>query len=141
MSLTKSIRLWLLDVPGVANLIGDEIYPEALGEGYTLPAVVVRTLSTRHEHHLLGRAGLATSLVSIDVLSNRAAQARDVATVISNSGITRVHGSMKGTNVRSVMHSDGPSSGEVDFPVDGGEEMRGYISSLSFEFSYVEPSD
>lgn len=64
--LEDAIFPYLRASPGVNAFIGDRVYPDAAPDAAALPYITYSLISSVHERHLGGNAGVAHPRVSID---------------------------------------------------------------------------
>lgn len=129
---------YFLDQSAITDLLGDRIYTTILPQGATTPAADLRVVTTRHEHHLGGLAGIATALVTVDCYSDTCtADGDELASAMMYSGIVGYRGLIAGVNIRGIRLDDGPRNGEES--VDPGSDQRRFVTSFSLSVDYVVP--
>lgn len=137
--LVESLRTYLLANTGVATLIGDRLFPDAVDQAEQRDAADMRVVGTRHGDHLRGLAGLATSAVVFDCYSMTRIGADAIALAIMYSGITRQKGVIATTDIRGVRILNGPSS--FNDGVYPGTNSYRYGATVTLEIDYQEMSD
>ena len=133
----KALRTRLLSYSGISSLIGTRLYPSALLQDCTLPAVVFTKLRTTREHVVGDVTKLAHALYQIDCYALTKDVADDVANAIETSGICAYQGTTAGVYICGTEISSGEYDGDEP-PTDGNQEHR-YITSFDFEVHYQEP--
>lgn len=76
------LRSFILAGPGVADLIGDRIYPNVLPQGATYPAASMRMVSPGIDYLLTGESGWHQARVQLNVVATSSTQALQVASEI-----------------------------------------------------------
>lgn len=92
----RGVRTYLAAQAAVSSLVGTRIYPDALPQDATRPALVFTVISSVGEHHLTAAAGIARAIVQIDCY----ADTRLAANALSEA----VRGEMQG--YRGAMGSE-----------------------------------
>lgn len=135
----SALRTKLLTYSSVSDLVGTRIYPDALLQGCTLPAVVYTKISTEREHELSDVTRLSHTRIQFDCYSNKTGgriAANGVAAAIQKSGICAYRGTTDGIAFQSIQIDSGDSYGSEP-PSDGNQEHR-YITSFDLRVSYLE---
>lgn len=132
----KALRTKLLSYAGVTALVGQRMYPDALLQNATLPAIVYSKISTQREHSLSDVTRLAHSRIQIDCYASSRDSANDVAHAIRSSGICSFQGSASSIYFCGTEIDSGDSYGN-DSPTDGNQAHR-YITSFDLLCHYQE---
>jgi hypothetical protein len=132
----KALRAKLLSYSAVSTLIGTRMYPSALMQGCTLPAVVYTKLSTQREHSMSDVTKLSHTTYQIDCYSNDKDDADTVSKTIQDSGIVAYRGTTEGIVFCGVEIPSGEYDGD-ESPTDGNQEHR-YITSFDLQVHYQE---
>ncbi len=132
----KALRTKLLSYSAITTLIGQRMYPSALVQNATLPAVVYTKLRTTREHIIGNVTKLSHALYQFDCYATTKDTADSVSKAIQDSGIC----AYQGTTASIYFCGTEISSGEYDGdepPTDGNQEHR-YITSFDLEVHYQE---
>jgi hypothetical protein len=132
----KALRTKLLSYPSVSTLIGQRMYPDALVQKATMPAVVYYKISTQREHELSNITTLAHSRFQIDCFALTRDAANDISHAIRRSGIC----AYRGTTAGIFFCGSEVDTGDVydnQPPTDGNQEHR-YITSFDLMVHYQE---
>lgn len=133
----KALRIKLLENSSITALIDERIYPSIIPQGGLTPCVVIRRISTRNEHTLLGRTRLSHSRVQFDCYSDSDKDVADaIAKAIQESGIDSYQGTTEEIRFHGAEFERGDED-EVDNPTDGNEEFR-YITTFDLIVHYWE---
>ena len=132
----KALRAKLLSYSAVSTLIGARLYPSALLQGCTLPAVVYTKLSTPREHTIGDVTKLGHATYQFDCYSLTKDEADSVSKAIQDSGICSYQGTTSGIYFCGTEISSGESDGDEP-PTDGNQEHR-YITSFDLQVHYQE---
>ena len=132
----KALRSKLLSYSGVSTLIGTRLYPSALLQGCTLPAVVYTKLSTQREHSMSNVTKLAHATYQFDCYSNDKDEADSVSKAIQDSGICSYQGTTEGIVFCGVEIPSGEYDGD-ESPTNGNQAHR-YITSFDLQVHYQE---
>lgn len=129
MSAAADLRTYLLANAGVAALIVARMYPDALPQKATLPAVVYYCISATHVESLGGIKDAGTCRVQLDAhaVTRLAADAVGDAIVAALKLLSVGQHTIGGTKVCDV-EIDGPRH-DRQGPADGSDEWT-YISSV-----------
>ena len=133
----KALREKLLAYASVTALVGQRMYPIALVQNATMPAIVYYKLSTPREHAIGDITRLAHARFQIDCYATTVEEANDVAHAIRNSGICAYQGTTSGIQFMGC-ELENDSSGHEP-PTDGSQEHR-YITSFDLVAHYAEAS-
>lgn len=132
----KALRTKLLSYSDVSTLIGQRMYPSALVQNATLPAVVYTKLRTTREHSMSNVTKLAHALYQFDCYALTKDVADSVSKSIQDSGICAYQGTTSGIYFCGTEISSGEYDGD-DAPSDGNQEHR-YITTFDLEIHYQE---
>ena len=132
-----AIRTYLLTDDSLTNEIGTRIVPDQLDQNETMPAVVMRKISTRHYNTIHGsKAGMAASRITFDVYAATRASANAIAELIRLSGILDLSGVTNGVDIRDV-EVDAGAAETTEQNTEGNHELR-YITSQDYAIHYKE---
>lgn len=132
----KALRTKLLSYSAVSTLIGSRMYPSALLQGCTLPAVVYTKLSTQREHAMGDVTKLSHATYQIDCYALTKDDADTVSKTIQDSGICSYQGTTAGIYFCGTEIPSGEYDGD-ESPTDGNQEHR-YITSFDLQVHYQE---
>jgi len=132
----KALRTKLLSYSAVSTLIGQRMYPSALLQNATLPAVVYTKLRTTREHSVSDVTKLAHALYQFDCYALTKDVADSVSKAIQDSGICAYQGTTAGIYFCGTEIPNGEYDGDEP-PTDGNQEHR-YITSFDLEVHYQE---
>jgi hypothetical protein len=132
----KALRAKLLSYSSVSTLVGQRIYPSALLQNATLPAVVYTKLRTTREHTMSNVTKLAHALYQFDCYASTKDVADSVSKAIQDSGICSFQGTHSSVYICGTEIAGGEYDGD-DPPSDGNQEHR-YITSFDLEVHYQE---
>jgi hypothetical protein len=127
----KALRTKILSYSGVSALIGTRMYPSALLQGATLPAVVYTKLSTPQNHTISDVTKLVHPTFQIDCYAATKDEADAVSNAIRYSGICSYQGTTAGIYFCGTEISSGEYDGD-ESPTDGNQEHR-YITSFDLQ--------
>lgn len=132
----KALRTKLLSYSAISTLISTRMYPSALLQGCTLPAVVYTKLSTQREHSMSDVTKLAHTTYQFDCYSLDKDEADSVSKAIQDSGIVAFRGTESGIVFCGVEIPSGEYDGD-ESPTDGNQAHR-YITSFDLQVHYQE---
>ncbi len=132
----KALRTKLLSYAGVSALVSQRMYPDALLQNATMPAIVYSKISTRREHTLSDITRLAHARFQFDCYGSTREAANDIAHAIRTSGICAYQGTTSSIYFCGTEVDSGDSYGS-DSPSDGSQEHR-YICSFDIITHYQE---
>ena len=132
----KALRAKLLSYSSVSSLVGQRMYPSALLQRATLPAVVYTKLRTTREHTINNVTKLSHALYQIDCYALTKDTADSVSKAIQDSGICAYTGTTSGVHFLGAESSSGECVGDEP-PTEGTQEHR-YITSFDMEIHYQE---
>lgn len=135
-TITKAMRNKLLSYAGVSSLIGGRLYPSAMPQGCTMPAVVFTKLSTTREHSIAECTKLAHTTYQFDCFALTKDEADAISKAIQDSGICSYQGTTLGVYFCGTEVAGGESDGD-ESPTDGNQEHR-YITSFDLQVHYQE---
>lgn len=130
-----SLRSYLAQQLSVRDIVSSRIFPDALPQSVTLPAVTYRKISGLHEHYLEGYAGFATARVTFDCYATTRTVANTIAENIA-SELNGLRGTYTSVDILSVLFDSGPETYE-EAPQDGSDEHR-YYTTIDFLVNYRE---
>ena len=130
MRAPADLRTYLLANAGVAALIGTRMYPNALPQGATLPAVVYYRISGTHVESLQGIKAAGTCRVQLDCYgaTRLAADGVSAAIVAALRSLSVGQQSIGAGTLVCDVEIQGPRDDQQQ-PADGSDEWT-YISSL-----------
>lgn len=130
MSAPADLRTYLLANAGVSALIGTRMYPNALPQGATLPAVVYYLISSTHVQSLGGITAAGTCRVQLDCYAATRLAADGVsAPIVAALRLLSVGQQSIGAGTLVCdIEIQGPRDDQQE-PADGSDEWT-YISSL-----------
>lgn len=130
MSAPADLRTYLLAQSGVSTLIGTRMYPDALPEGATLPAVVYYRISGTHVESLGGIKAAGTCRVQLDAYAatRLAADAVGDALVAALRSLSVGQQSIGAGTIVCDVEIQGPRHDRQP-PTDGSDEWE-YICSV-----------
>lgn len=133
----EALRTKLLSYNSVSTLIGQRMYPDALVQGATLPAVVYYVTSTQRDHFLdgLGKSAHARFTIECYALTRTAASA--ISKAIRETGIDAFRGVISNYTFCGVDFDSGDEYMQEP-PTDGNQEHR-YLVSFDLLVHYKEP--
>lgn len=133
----EALRTKLLSYNAVSTLIGQRMYPDALVQGATLPAVVYYVISTQRDHHLdgLGKSAHARFTLECYALTRTAASA--ISKAIRETGIDAFRGVVSNHTFCGIDFDSGDEYMQEP-PTDGNQEHR-YLVSFDLLVHYKEP--
>lgn len=131
-----AVRQYLVGRTAVAALIGTRMFPDALPQNATVPAVTYTKISTTHQHTISRLAGLASCRIQFDCYATTRSVANNIAQTIQQCGIIPLRGLTNGVDIRAVELEDGEST-FMEPPTDGGQELR-YVTSFDLMVHYQE---
>jgi len=79
MSFDADFRRFLIDDPGVGEIIGDRLYPLVLPQGCILPAATYQEISGTRDHTMDGPSGIASLRVQITTFAVEKKLAKELA--------------------------------------------------------------
>jgi hypothetical protein len=130
-SVGDALRTKILSYSAVSTLIGSRMYPSALLQGATLPAVVYTKLSTGTNHTVSDLTGLVHPTFQFDCYAATKTEANAVSKAIRRSGICAYQGTTDGVYFCGVENPSGEYDGD-ESPTDGNQEHR-YITSFDLQ--------
>jgi hypothetical protein len=134
----SSLRTKLLSYAGVSTLVGQRMYPDALKQNATLPAIVYRRISTARDHDIGDVTRLAHSRFEIICVAASRAAADSVADAVRTSGICAFAGPVDSIVFLGTEIDSGEEYGD-DPPTDGSQVYR-YWTSFDLMVHYQEAS-
>jgi hypothetical protein len=133
----EALRTKLLSYQAVSALIGQRMYPDALVEGATLPAVVYYVTSTNRQHNLDGVEKFAQARFTIECYALTRATCSAISKAIRETGISSFRGVISGYTFCGILF-DSADEYLQESPTDGNQEHR-YLVSFDLLVSYKEP--
>ena len=130
----KAIRTRLAADAAVAADVGTRIFPRAMPQDATLPAIVYQLISSNSDDALDGAAGIATALVQVDVYADTHLAANNTAEDVRASlhGFT---GTMGDETVSALQLANKIEGYQV--PNDGGDDGV-YRVTLDWSITHTE---
>lgn len=132
----KALRTKLLSYTSVTAIVSQRMYPDALVQNATLPAIVYYKISTQREHELSNITTLAHARFQVDCYGTSRESANDLSHAIRKSGICAFQGTSAGIYICGTEIDSGDSYINEP-PIDGNQEHR-YITSFDFLVHYQE---
>ena len=133
----EAIRTKLLSYGTVSALIGQRMYPDAMVEGASLPAVVYYVTSTQRDHMLSGVGKSARARFTLDCYATTRTTCNAIEKAIRETGIDSFRGTVSGYALDGVDFDSGDEYMQEP-PTDGNQEHR-YIVSFDLLVHYGEP--
>ena len=130
----KGVRAVLTADAGVSADAGTRVYPDALPQNATLPAIRYAVIDDRSEQHLTGIAGLANATIQIDCYALTRLAANDLGDDV-RLALDRYEGTSSGVTIRQVVGDFRRYGYE---PPRGGGDVGTYVYSADFSVWYVE---
>lgn len=134
----KALRTKLLSYAGVSALVGQRMYPDALLQNATLPAIVYSKISTQRDHTTGDVTRLAHARFQLDCYGTSRDSSNDISHAIRASGICSYQGTTSGIYFCGTEIDSGDTY-ESGPPTDGNQEHR-YITSFDLLVHYWEAS-
>ena len=132
----ESLRTKLLSYSAISTIVGQRMYPDALVQNATLPAVVYTNISTAPEHTISDVTLTAHARFQFDCYGTSRRSARDLYHAIRRSGICAYQGTTSGIYFMGIQLDSGAYNSNEP-PVDGNQEHR-YITSFDLLVHYSE---
>jgi len=132
----EALRTKLLSYAAVSTLIGQRMYPDALVQNATMPAVVYYVTSTERESHLQGLSKLAHARFTIECYALTRTTASAISRAIRDTGIDIFRGVVSSHTFCGIKFGGDQYMQEP--PTDGNQEHR-YIVSFDMLVHYQEP--
>jgi hypothetical protein len=133
----EALRTKLLSYQTVSALIGQRMYPDALVEGATLPAVVYYVTSTQRDHMLSGVGKSAHARVTLECYAVTRTTCNAIEKAIRETGIDSFRGVVSNYSFDGVDFDSGDEYLQ-ESPTDGNQEHR-YLVSFDLLVHYGEP--
>ena len=133
----EALRTKLLSYQAVTALIGQRMYPDALVEGATLPAVVYYVTSTQRDHMLSGVGKSAHARVTLECYAVTRTTCNAIEKAIRETGIDSFRGVVSNYSFDGVDFDSGDEYLQ-ESPTDGNQEHR-YLVSFDLLVHYGEP--
>lgn len=133
----EALRAKLLTFSTVTTLIGQRMYPDALPQKATIPAVLYYVTSTQREHMLSGLSKLAHARFTIECYAVTRTAASSISRAIRETGIDSFRGVVNGYTFCGVDFDSGDEYMQEP-PTDGNQEHR-YIVTFDLLVHYKEP--
>ncbi len=133
---SKALRAKLLSYAAISALVGQRMYPDALLQKATLPAIVYSKISTQRDHVISDVTRLAHALFQFDCYGTTRDSSNDIAHAIRTSGICAYQGTTSSIYFcgSEIDIGDYYESGP---PTDGNQEHR-YITAFDLLVHYWE---
>lgn len=133
----EALRTKLLTYTTVTDIIGQRMYPDALVQKASLPAVVYYVTSTQRDHHLSGLGKSAHARFTIECFALTRVAASALSKAIRETGIDAFRGIVSGYTFCGIDFDSGDEYLN-DIPTDGNQEHR-YLVSFDLLVHYKEP--
>ena len=133
----EAFRTKLLSYSAVSTIVGQRMYPDALKQRATLPAIVYFVVSTERDHYLGGMTGSAHARIQLDCYASTRTAASALASAIRNTGIDAYRGVTDTYTFCGIEFNSGDEYIQEP-PTDGNQEHR-YIVSFDCLVHYKEP--
>lgn len=114
-SIEAAVRALLVGAPAVATLVGQRIYPYALPQGATYPAIRYQRISTDRTYSIQARSDRAQVRMQVDCYAEALTDALALAAAVRDA-IDVYSGTSAGVAVRSVTAA-GESGGYESDPL------------------------
>ena len=118
----------------VSGLVGSRMYPAALPQNATLPAIVYHIISTVHNQRLGGNVDVSMATVQMDCYASTNAGSIALAEAVRLALQMKNRGNNSGQFINDIVCSSGEKTGTD--PVSAGSDRRRYITSLDFDINY-----
>lgn len=133
----EAFRTKLLSYSTVSTIVGQRMYPDALKQGATIPAIVYYVISTDREHYVGGLTKAAHARIQIDCYAATRTAASALSKAIRETGIDSFTGTVSNYQFQGVEFDSGDEYIQEP-PIDGNQEHR-YIVSFDLLVHYGEP--
>lgn len=133
----ESFRTKLLSYAGVSAIVGQRMYPDALVQRATIPAIVYYVVSTQREHSIGGLQKLAHARIQLDCYAATRTAASALSKAIRETGIDAYRGVTAGYTFCGVEFDSGDEY--LQEPPDDGNQEHRYIVSFDCLVHYKEP--
>lgn len=132
-----AFRTKLLGYSTVSAIVGQRMYPDALVQNATMPAIVYYVTNTTRDHYIAGLTKLAHARMQLDCYAATRSAASALSKAIRETGIDSYRGVTDTYTFCGVEFDDGDEYLQEP-PTDGNQEHR-YIVSFSCTVHYKEP--
>jgi len=122
-------RSYLLTLPSVTDLVGENIFPLHVPQGFDKPCIVYQVVDVTRQVTYSGTNKLVQAFVQFDCLAKRYADAQQIAAVVREA-LTDYSGEMAGTAVRGCFLTAEQDLSDI--------EPGFFRVSLNFNLWYVE---
>lgn len=133
----EAFRTKLLSYSTVSTIVGQRMYPDALKQNATLPAIIYYVVSTQREHGVAGLTKLAHARIQFDCYANTRTAASALSKAIRETGIDSFRGTVSGYTFCGV-EFDSADQYIQEPPTDGNQEHR-YLVTFDCLVHYKEP--
>tara|TARA_B100000809_G_scaffold154054_1_gene151418 strand:- start:1083 stop:1505 length:423 start_codon:yes stop_codon:yes gene_type:complete len=130
----KGLRTYLLTDTAIAADVGTRIFPRAMPQDATLPAIVFQLISSISVDQVDSAAGIANALVQVDIYGETHLAANNLAEDVRNA-VHGYSGSMGSETVQSVGIANKIEGYLV--PDDGGDDGT-YRVTLDLDIVHTE---
>jgi hypothetical protein len=130
-----ALRAYLIGQSSLSDQISTRMYPDALPQSSTLPAVSYRKISGVHDHYVEGYSGVCTARITFDCYAATRSSAEAVADAIAEL-MNGLRGTYSSVDILDVQYDSGPEYYE-ESPQDGSDEHR-YVTTMDFLINYRE---
>jgi hypothetical protein len=113
------------------------MYPDALVQRATLPAIIYYIVSTQREHSIAGLQKLAHARIQLDCYATTRTAASALSKAIRETGIDAYRGVTSGYTFCGVEFDSGDEY--MQEPPDDGNQEHRYIVSFDCLVHYKEP--
>jgi hypothetical protein len=131
-----AIRQYIVGRSAVSALISTRMFPDALPQNATMPAITYSKISTTHQHTISRLAGLASCRIQFDCFALTRSASNTIAQTIQQCGVIPLRGLTNGVDIRGVELVDGETT-FMEPPTDGSQELR-YVNSFDLMVHYQE---
>jgi hypothetical protein len=133
----EAFRTKLLSYATVSAIVGQRMYPDALVQRATLPAIIYYTISTQREHSIAGLQKLAHARIQLDCYATTRTAASALSKAIRETGIDAYRGVTSSHTFCGVEFDSGDEY--LQEPPDDGNQEHRYIVSFDCLVHYKEP--
>jgi len=114
----QSLYQYLSGIEAITNIVGTSIYHHHLPQSAEFPVLTFQLISSRHEHDLLGAAGIVTARYQVDCWSYSLSEAATMAEAVRQA-LQGFSGDMEDTEILFIVLDDQNNLDEA--PKDGSD--------------------
>lgn len=124
----------LTDTSSLTAIVDDRIFPIHLPQSATLPAITFQQISSTHDYHIAGAAGVTTARVQIDCWANSPTEACDAGEAIRQT----LQGTSGMWDTTEVLFVQLDSCQDMAEPPQDGSDQWIYRRSSDYLIKYRE---